>query len=77
VRWLRARPRAALTVDRYDDDWTRLLWVQALGSVEIADASDVPELVSALVDRYEQYRQRAPRGPVISLRPDRLLWWQA
>jgi PPOX class probable F420-dependent enzyme len=31
VGWLRERPRSALTVDRYDDDWTRLAWVQVLG----------------------------------------------
>src|SRR5947209_12300630 len=24
VKWLRARPRAALTIDHYDDDWSRL-----------------------------------------------------
>src|SRR6476659_4771947 len=28
VRWLRADPRAALTVDRYSDEWGRLAWVQ-------------------------------------------------
>lgn len=38
LRYLRRRPRAVLTVDRYDDDWTRLAWVQALGEVEITDA---------------------------------------
>src|SRR3954468_8422731 len=38
VPWLRARPEAALTVDRYDDDWTRLAWVQVLGAVEVLDA---------------------------------------
>ena len=31
VRRLRERPAVALTVDRYDDDWTRLAWVQVLG----------------------------------------------
>ena len=25
-------PRATLTVDRYDDDWTQLAWVQVLGT---------------------------------------------
>jgi PPOX class probable F420-dependent enzyme len=29
VRWLRARPTAALTVDHYDDDWSALAWVPA------------------------------------------------
>src|SRR5205085_8758992 len=28
VRRLRERPEAAVTIDRYDDDWSRLAWVQ-------------------------------------------------
>ena len=35
VRWLRERPDAALTVDRYDDDWSRLAWVQLLGTMSV------------------------------------------
>src|SRR5215213_8484009 len=31
LRQLRRRPEAALLVDLYDDDWTRLAWVQLLG----------------------------------------------
>jgi hypothetical protein len=30
-----------------------------------------------LVDRYEQYRDRPPAGPVIELAPDRIVWWKA
>jgi PPOX class probable F420-dependent enzyme len=77
VRWLRARPRAALTVDHYEDDWSQLSWVQAIGPVAILDAADAPEAIAALADRYPQYRDRAPAGPVLSLRPDRVLWWRA
>lgn len=77
VRWLRARPRAALTVDHYDDDWTRLRWVQAIGPVAILAAADAPEAIAALTDRYPPYRERPPAGPVLSLEPDRILWWRA
>ena len=35
LRHLARRPAAALCVDRYDEDWTRLAWVQLLGDVEI------------------------------------------
>jgi PPOX class probable F420-dependent enzyme len=77
VRWLRARPRAALTVDRYDDDWTQLAWVQAVGSVRVLGADDAREAVAALVERYEQYRELEPGGPVLVLEPERLLWWRA
>ena len=44
VRWLRARPRAALTVDHYEDDWSRLAWVQAIGAVNILDAAEGPDI---------------------------------
>ena len=77
VRWLRARPRAALTVDHYDDDWSRLRWVQAIGPVAILAAADAPEAIAALTERYVSYRERPPAGPVLSLEPDRVLWWRA
>jgi PPOX class probable F420-dependent enzyme len=76
VRWLRARPRAALTVDHYDDDWSQLGWVQALGPVQVLEAAQAPEAMAALVERYEAYRERTPRGPVLVLSPERLLWWR-
>ena len=77
VRWLRARPRAALTVDHYEDDWSRLAWVQAIGPVKILDAPDAPDALAALTRRYAQYRDRPPDGPVLRLEPDRLVWWRA
>lgn len=77
VRWIRARPRVALTVDRYDDDWSQLQWVQALGPITILEAGDAPEAIAALTERYASYRNQAPGGPVLSLAPDRVLWWRA
>ena len=35
VRRLRRRPEAALLVDRYDDDWSRLAWVEVRGPVSV------------------------------------------
>ncbi len=75
VRWLRERPRAALTVDRYDDDWSQLAWVQALGEVRVLDAASAP--LDELIERYEPYRTHRPAGPALVLEPDRLLWWRA
>ena len=77
VRWLRTRPAAALTVDRYHDDWSQLAWVQALGVVRMLDAAAAPEAIAALVDRYEPYVSDPPAGPVLVLEPERLLWWRA
>jgi PPOX class probable F420-dependent enzyme len=77
LRWLRARPTAALTVDHYDEDWSALAWVQALGTVSVIEARSAPEALAALSDRYAPYRERPPAGPVLVLEPERLLWWRA
>jgi PPOX class probable F420-dependent enzyme len=77
VRYLRRRPQAALTVDRYTPDWSDLAWVQVLGHAEILDVQDAPQAMRALRAKYAPYRERAPDGPLICLRPRRALYWQA
>ena len=77
LRFLRRDPRAALTVDRYSDDWEELAWVQVLGSVRILDVADGPVGVEALSAKYEQYREESPPGPLLALEPERYLWWRA
>jgi PPOX class probable F420-dependent enzyme len=77
LRFLRRDPRAALTVDRYSDDWDQLAWVQVLGRVEIVDVSEGGGGLEALKTKYEQYREEAPPGPLLALEPQRYLWWRA
>jgi PPOX class probable F420-dependent enzyme len=77
LRFLRRDPRAALTVDRYSDDWEELAWVQVLGSVSILDLSEGDAGIQALIAKYEQYREEAPPGPLLALQPERYLWWRA
>jgi PPOX class probable F420-dependent enzyme len=78
VRFLRARPRAALTVDRYDEDWSRLAWVQLLGEVQVLDDPAArPDALAALVAKYAPYRERAPGGPLLELTVARALCWTA
>jgi PPOX class probable F420-dependent enzyme len=75
IQRLRNHPRAALTVDRYDADWTRLAWVQLLGDVTIEAVDDAS--LDALRARYPAYRETAPKGPLLKLRPVRVLSWRA
>lgn len=80
LRYLRRRPQVALTVDRYEDDWQRLAWVQVLGRASILDVSDgeeAQEAVEALAAKYRQYRAEAPPGPLIRIAPERVLSWRA
>jgi PPOX class probable F420-dependent enzyme len=77
IAFLRRRPQAALTVDRYDDDWERLAWVQILGTVAILEASAGRGGVAALAAKYPQYRDAEPPGPLLRLEPERVLSWRA
>jgi PPOX class probable F420-dependent enzyme len=77
VRYLRRRPEAALCVDRYSDDWSRLAWVQLLGRVNILSAAESSAALQALASRYESYRERTPPGPLLRLSVERALCWRA
>ena len=77
IEYLRRRPEAALVVDHYDDDWTRLAWVQLLGSVEVVAADEAPGAMEALAARYSQYARRPPPGPLLRLEVERALHWRA
>ena len=76
VRWLRRTPAAALTVDRYDGDWSRLAWVQVLGEAEVLGTAPDGAL-GALAAKYPQYRGLPPEGPFIRLAPERFVCWTA
>jgi PPOX class probable F420-dependent enzyme len=75
IRWLQGNPQAALTIDHYEEDWSRLAWVQALGTIQILEANNAPEAIEALTQRYEQYQSTPPTGPILQLTPERLIWW--
>jgi PPOX class probable F420-dependent enzyme len=77
LRFLRRDPRAALTVDRYSDDWDELAWVQVLGRVEIVQVGVGAAGMEALRAKYEPYREEAPPGPLLALQPERYLSWRA
>lgn len=77
LRWLRARPASTLTVDRYDEDWTRLAWVQLVGETAILDVLGHDDALDALAARYAHYRERPPRGPLLCLTPHRIVYWRA
>jgi PPOX class probable F420-dependent enzyme len=75
VRRLRANPACALTVDRYDDDWSRLAWIQVVARASVDDVRE--DVLAALAARYPQYRERPPRGPLLRLDPVHVLWWRS
>lgn len=57
VRNLAAHPEAALVVDRWDEDWTRLGWVLLRGTGGLlAPGEDQLRALALLRDKYAQYR---------------------
>jgi PPOX class probable F420-dependent enzyme len=77
IRWLREHPHAAITIDRYSEDWSELQWVQLLGEVTVLDAAPAEAGMAALVARYPQYRADPPPGPLLRLTISRAIWWSA
>ena len=77
VRWLRARSESAITVDRYDDDWSRLAWVQLIGTTVVVEARGHDDVVAALAARYPHYRDHPPPGPLLRFTPERAVQWRA
>jgi PPOX class probable F420-dependent enzyme len=74
VRRLRRRPEATLLVDRYDDDWSRLAWVEVRGRVSVEPLGPA---LDALAEKYPQYVDERPQGPLLRLSPERFACWRA
>jgi PPOX class probable F420-dependent enzyme len=77
VRYLRRRPEAALVVDVYDDDWSRLRWVQVTGGVEVLEVAGNEPALDALAAKYPQYAERPPPGPLLRLAAAQVRCWRA
>ncbi|MDI3340086.1 MAG: TIGR03668 family PPOX class F420-dependent oxidoreductase [Sphaerobacter sp.] len=78
VRNVEATGRAALVIDRYTEDWSRLGWVHARGRAWLLHpgAAGHAAAVALLRDRYPQYRAMAlEAAPIIVLAPDRITSW--
>ena len=76
VRNLETDPRATLLADHYDDeDWNALWWVRAEGTARIL--AEAPHAIDLLMERYPQYREQRPQGPVIALDVQRISGWEA
>jgi PPOX class probable F420-dependent enzyme len=74
VRRLRRRPEVALLVDRYEDDWSRLAWVEVRGRVSVEPLGPA---LDALAAKYPQYGDEPPQGPLLRLAPERFVCWRA
>ena len=72
-------PHVAVLADHYTDDWNHLWWVRADGFARllIPETQEFIEALDKLVERYVQYQQRRPAGPVIKIEVHRWSGWSA
>jgi len=69
-------PMVTMLADHYSDDWETLWWVRADGRAAIlADQRQMAAPLRLLVNRYWQYRQAPPTGPVLAVTVERWSGW--
>jgi coenzyme F420-0:L-glutamate ligase / coenzyme F420-1:gamma-L-glutamate ligase len=80
VRNIRAKPRVALLIDDYREDWSKLWYVLIRGKAQLVPASARRERARALRLLRAKYPQYAPGmlgddAPIIRIRPQRTTSW--
>jgi PPOX class probable F420-dependent enzyme len=74
----RARPDVTILVDHYEDDWSRLWWVRLRGRARLLDDGEERDRALALLtEKYPQYRDEPPDGPVLAVDVTETRSWAA
>jgi PPOX class probable F420-dependent enzyme len=70
--------RVSLLFDHYDEDWTQLAWVRIEGTASVIEpAAKLPEALTALRARYQQYAAMPLEDrPLILIEPGRVVGWR-
>lgn len=75
VENIEARPDVTVLVDRYEEDWARLWWVRLRGRGRIVTGGrEFDRALALLAEKYGQYRDAPPPGPVIAIE---ILEWRS
>jgi PPOX class probable F420-dependent enzyme len=83
VRDIGTRPRVAVLVDHWDEDWANLAWVRLEGTAALLEPTDGTAAehsgaVGLLRTRYPQYAKHDLEGrPIIKIAVERLRSWRA
>jgi len=77
VRNIEANPRVQVLVDRYDEDWNRLAYVQLRGRAELIEGGEkYDRSLRLLEEKYPQYATLPLAGrPVIRIAVERMVSW--
>jgi PPOX class probable F420-dependent enzyme len=64
----RARPDVTVLVDHYEEDWQRLWWIRLRCYARVLRHGDERDRALALLaDKYPQYSDALPHGPVLAI----------
>jgi PPOX class probable F420-dependent enzyme len=64
----RARPDVTVLIDHYEEDWNRLWWIRLRGRARVLESGQELEHALALLqEKYPQYREEPPDGPVLAI----------
>jgi PPOX class probable F420-dependent enzyme len=78
LRNIAASPGVAMLADHYDDDWQTLWWVRADGVASVlAEPAAMSRPIRLLAERYWQYADQPPAGPVIAISVTAWTGWSA
>ena len=76
IRNIRENAHVTLLVDHYEEDWRQLWWVRVDGQAHVLDREDQRDRpLQVLAEKYEQYRETRPAGPVIVIETERWTGW--
>lgn len=77
LRNIAANQHVSVLVDHYDDDdWTTLWWARADGVARVvATRREAERVIALLAERYPQYRDQPPPGPVVAITVERWSGW--
>lgn len=76
LRNIARNPNVSVLVDHYTDDWQALWWVRADGVARVVSTeADHRRALALLVEKYPQYRQAPPDGPVVEISVTRWNHW--
>jgi PPOX class probable F420-dependent enzyme len=74
----RARPDVTVLIDHYDNDWSRLWWIRLRGRARVLDAGpEHDRALTLLRDKYPQYADEPPTGPVLAIDVSERREWHA
>jgi PPOX class probable F420-dependent enzyme len=79
VRNIETNGRVAIVVDRYDEDWSRLVWVMVEGVATILESGAERDAAAALlVAKYAQYETLPLDGrPIVRVEIERASEWSS